>query len=295
MPSTYTTRNRAEKQAPGENLDSWGSRLNGNTIDMFDQALDGVLSLTVSGSVTLSTANGSSDQARNRMLDIGGTGGTVTIPNLQKTYLVRNVASGDVTFTTGSGTSAVVKSGNVQWVVSTGANAVYGAKMLDFSSDNIVGTGTTQFGSHTRASDGKGYLVGNVSGTAAGTNPIIVVSGTPADTTISGARMCGISKAGTASFLSPFTADAPTWGFYVADGGATATAFIDGGSGSFYSTGNYYVDNLRVVTNRQTGWAAPTGTISRATFDQSTVTLPQLAQRLAALITDLIAHGLIGP
>jgi len=36
-----------------------------------------------------------------------------------------------------------------------------------------------------------------------------------------------------------------------------------------------------------TGWALPTGTLDRTTFDQSTVTLPQLAQRLAALITDL--------
>ena len=111
MPSTYTTRNRAEKQAPGENLDSWGSRLNGNTIDMFDQALDGVLSLAVSGSVTLSTANGSTDQARYRCLNITGTGGTVTIPDVEKCYLVRNASSGTVTFTTGSGTSAALLAG----------------------------------------------------------------------------------------------------------------------------------------------------------------------------------------
>ncbi|NOS92094.1 MAG: hypothetical protein HOP30_09245 [Cyclobacteriaceae bacterium] len=36
-----------------------------------------------------------------------------------------------------------------------------------------------------------------------------------------------------------------------------------------------------------TGWATPTGTLDRTTFDQSTVTLPQLAQRVAALINDL--------
>jgi hypothetical protein len=53
-------------------------------------------------------------------------------------------------------------------------------------------------------------------------------------------------------------------------------------------------NNLQVVGARQTGWTAPTGTLSRATFDQSTVTLPQLAQRVAALITDITAHGLIG-
>lgn len=35
------------------------------------------------------------------------------------------------------------------------------------------------------------------------------------------------------------------------------------------------------------GWGTPIGTLTRTTFDESTVTLPQLAQRVAALITDL--------
>jgi hypothetical protein len=38
-------------------------------------------------------------------------------------------------------------------------------------------------------------------------------------------------------------------------------------------------------------WAAPTNTVSRATFDTSTVTTAQLAQRVAALIQDLQATG----
>jgi len=42
-------------------------------------------------------------------------------------------------------------------------------------------------------------------------------------------------------------------------------------------------------THNQEGWAAPTGTLDRTTFDESTVTLPELAQRVAALITDLLA------
>ena len=34
---------------------------------------------------------------------------------------------------------------------------------------------------------------------------------------------------------------------------------------------------------------------TRSTFDTSTVTTTQLAERLKALIDDLTAHGLIGP
>lgn len=42
------------------------------------------------------------------------------------------------------------------------------------------------------------------------------------------------------------------------------------------------------------GWGTPTGTLTRTTFDSGTVTLPQLAERVAALISDLkTGHGLL--
>lgn len=50
----------------------------------------------------------------------------------------------------------------------------------------------------------------------------------------------------------------------------------------------------QLVTARQTGWGAPTGTATRTTFDTATVTLAQLAERMHALIDDLTTHGLIG-
>ena len=59
-------------------------------------------------------------------------------------------------------------------------------------------------------------------------------------------------------------------------------------------SGDYRVDGVKVASNRRTGWGAPTGTASRATFETSGATVGQLAQRLKALIDDLTAHGLIG-
>lgn len=42
------------------------------------------------------------------------------------------------------------------------------------------------------------------------------------------------------------------------------------------------------------GWGTPTNTLTRTTFDTSTVTLPQLAERVGALISDLkTLHGLL--
>jgi hypothetical protein len=52
--------------------------------------------------------------------------------------------------------------------------------------------------------------------------------------------------------------------------------------------------NTQVVAERRTGWTLPSGILSRATFDPSTVTLQVLGETVAALITDLFAHGLIG-
>lgn len=50
--------------------------------------------------------------------------------------------------------------------------------------------------------------------------------------------------------------------------------------------------DARYVRQDQTAaWADPTGTVSRATFDPATVTLPQLAEAVAALILDLRSNG----
>jgi hypothetical protein len=68
--------------------------------------------------------------------------------------------------------------------------------------------------------------------------------------------------------------------------------------GMSVSSGNVYkVNAVQVVKARITGWAVATGTPTRTTFDTTTVTLPQLAERVKALIDDLhgtAGHGLIG-
>lgn len=43
------------------------------------------------------------------------------------------------------------------------------------------------------------------------------------------------------------------------------------------------------------GWTAATGIANRTTFDTATVTLPNLAARVKALLDDLLTKGTIGP
>jgi hypothetical protein len=58
--------------------------------------------------------------------------------------------------------------------------------------------------------------------------------------------------------------------------------------------GTIAIGGIRVVTARRTGWGAPSGTATRGAFDTATVTTAGLAERVKALIDDLVAHGLIG-
>ena len=53
-------------------------------------------------------------------------------------------------------------------------------------------------------------------------------------------------------------------------------------------------NGAQVVAARRTGWGAPTGTATRSAFATGSVTTAQLAERVKALVDDLIAHGLIG-
>ena len=122
MASTYTTSNRFTKQADGENANTWGQIVNAGVIDLMDIALDGILTVDVSaGNVTLTTNNGSSDQARYRTLKIIGQPGaarTITLPDVAKQYFIEVALSGtnNVTIKNTSdatGVTVSASSGNV--------------------------------------------------------------------------------------------------------------------------------------------------------------------------------------
>jgi hypothetical protein len=146
LPSSYTTRNRADKQQTGENINTWGLRLNDGVLDVFDDALDGVLILSAAGPVTLGTANGAADQARKRVLNVTATGAvTITIPSVEKWYLVR-AAVADVTVTNGA-SSVVISAGDIGVVFTDGASVFY-ARATDFNGRRL-----TRVGAPTVATD----------------------------------------------------------------------------------------------------------------------------------------------
>lgn len=123
MPSTPTTRNRLEKQETGENEDAWGDILNDAVIALIDAGMDGWAIYALSGSKTLTSVNYEADEARMRVQSLSsGTGGTVTVPSVEKWYWVLNTTSGDVVVTTGSGATATVPSTGNMAVFCDGTN-----------------------------------------------------------------------------------------------------------------------------------------------------------------------------
>jgi hypothetical protein len=58
-------------------------------------------------------------------------------------------------------------------------------------------------------------------------------------------------------------------------------------AGVFQATIDFRIGNDILLAGRKTGWAQATGTATRTAFDTTTVTTPQLAERVKALIDDL--------
>lgn len=121
---TYTPDLRIVQMPTGSNDTLWGIKANA-AFAMLEQGIAGGATISVtSGSVTLTTANNASDQARNAVLAFTGTPGvtrTVTMPNVSKLTWVVNASNAAITFNAGAGLTSTVGSGNVALIYTDGS------------------------------------------------------------------------------------------------------------------------------------------------------------------------------
>lgn len=131
MPTSYSDLLRIAKQATGENNNTWGNIVNANSFEMFEDAIAGMatLSLAGSGTYTLSTNNGASDEARVAVLK--GTGlmtaaRNIVVPSTTKTYIVHNATTGnfDMVVKTAAGSGVNVAMGVTKTVYCDGTNVL---------------------------------------------------------------------------------------------------------------------------------------------------------------------------
>ena len=127
MVSTYSTNIRLDLQGTGDNNGTWGTVAN-TDFSLIDAAIAGYTTVSVSGGDTaLTVNNGSSDQARNAIIEVIGSpasNANIVLPANSKAYIVRCSLSNTktVTFKTSSGSGFVLTNGVDQTVITDGTS-----------------------------------------------------------------------------------------------------------------------------------------------------------------------------
>ena len=113
-------------QATGENSGTWGAITNVN-LQEIDNAIAGVVTVTLTGNTTLAfTTNSSSttytDEAgRNKTIILSGslsaTTVTVTVPNIEKDYVIINNSGATATISSGGSTTVSIGTGSKNYVI----------------------------------------------------------------------------------------------------------------------------------------------------------------------------------
>jgi len=121
MPSSYTASLRFELQGVGENLNTWGVRLN-SALSRIDKAIAGFTTIALTADYALTSSNGD-DEARSALLKFTGAGPwDVTIPSVSKQYLIWNACTAALTITTGAGSTVTLDPGAKVVVFCDGTN-----------------------------------------------------------------------------------------------------------------------------------------------------------------------------
>ena len=149
MASTYTANTGIEKIGSGEQAGTWGTTTNTN-FDIIDDALNGVITLTISGNTTLTSSDGTLSNGHHKVLLLGGTPSgafNLTIdPNDQQKWYFINNSTGQVATVKqggGSGTTVTIANGTsaIVYADGSGSNANVGTISTD-----VIGDTSPQLG-----------------------------------------------------------------------------------------------------------------------------------------------------
>ena len=141
--------------ATGEKAGQWGAITNTNLATILEQAIAGTTNVSITGSggsITLTTVDGGTDQARQAILRVHGTySGPVNIiaPPVSKIYLVTNESNQNIVIKTAVSTGCTVAAGEVNLVFynATAADFQLGTVQIQGESTNIPNTFVERDGS----------------------------------------------------------------------------------------------------------------------------------------------------
>ena len=133
MTTAYTPILQLALPVTGELNGTWGDVVNNNITSMVEQAIAGLATINTwtTASHTLTTADGTTDEARCAILQCSGAPGaaaTVICPAFSKVYIIKNSVTGGyaVTLKTSAGTGVSVPNGSTALLYCDGTNVVSG-------------------------------------------------------------------------------------------------------------------------------------------------------------------------
>lgn len=144
MTTSYTSKLKLALPTTGELDGTWGDVVNNNITSMVEEAIAGLAAVSTwaGASHTLTTADGTTSEARCMMLVLSGApgaAGTVITPATSKVYLVTNSVTGGyaVTVKVSGQTGISVPNGSTMWLYCNGTDIVSG---INYAPSMTLGT-----------------------------------------------------------------------------------------------------------------------------------------------------------
>ena len=256
--TTFSTALKLELPGDGQQTGTWGQTTNKNLGTLLEQAITGVDNITmVDANYTLSTLNGTSDEARNAVIIVGGINTTVRdviVPTSNKVYTIQNNTTGGfaIRAITAAGTGVTIPSGMITQVYCNGTNVL---ALQSGVPDSFVVSGNLGVGG-TTALTGATTITGNLNGTTATFSGAIssvspAFTGTPtAPTATAGTNTTQIA---TTAFVTEATGTLGTMSTQNANNVAITGGTITGTTINTYAVGSNATGQKTVSTGSPTG------------------------------------------
>lgn len=283
MASTYSDL-KIELIGTGDQAGQWGNTTNTNLGTAIEEAITGTADVTFSStdvSLTLTDTN-ASQAARNLRLNLIGTSGgarNLTVPNIEKLYIVNNALADTVTVRNSTGATVGVPSGSSTILYSTGTGIV--SVLTQFVGNvtgNLTGNVTGNISGGTVAGS-TGTFSGAISGASVSSTGDVTIGGAAVINSRAQEKATVVSTAATGTIQ--FDCITQSLLFYTQNATGNWTLNVRGNSGStlnsILSTGQsisivfmvtngstpYYQTNMTIdgvgVTPKWQGGSAPGG------------------------------------
>ena len=213
----------------GDLSGTWGTTVNDAITDLLDDAVAGTVTLSADADVTLTTTNGSNNQARNAVIlwtaSNGASTRNITAPAQSKAYVVINAGTGSIVVRgAGPTTGVTVTSGTKALVAWNGSDFVKIASTLVNLASEVTGTLPIANGGTGTTSTTFANLTTNVTGT------LPIANGGTGSTSTTFANLT-TNVTGTLPVVNGGTGIATTTAYSVVFAGTSATGPFQAAAG----------------------------------------------------------------